>query len=164
MAHGKRGTMRNETGIPTSAAPRPGTAPTEVGPCVGQGEDGLRGGNLPAKSSPWPPARTPAGGFQAGQKDRPSSRQRDLAQRGAPSPAAAVGRRGPGASAPPPPPNHQVHPVAGPPAGPEAATPPCPRARRGGAGQDSYLVDPASSHMLVSNIKPCMCEYKQTIQ
>ena len=22
---------------------------------------------------------------------------------------------------------------------------------------DSYLVDPASSHMLVSKIKPCMC-------
>ena len=25
---------------------------------------------------------------------------------------------------------------------------------------DSYLVDPASSHMLVSKIKPCMCKYK----
>ena len=24
----------------------------------------------------------------------------------------------------------------------------------------SYLVDPASSHMLVSKIKPCMCKYK----
>ena len=23
----------------------------------------------------------------------------------------------------------------------------------------SYLVDPASSHMLVSKIKPCMCKY-----
>ena len=34
-----------------------------------------------------------------------------------------------------------------------------------GAGWDtlfglSYLVDPASSHMLVSKIKPCMCKYK----
>src|SRR5450631_477580 len=30
------------------------------------------------------------------------------------------------------------------------------RRRRG----NSYLVDPASSHMLVSKIKPCMCKYK----
>ena len=27
-------------------------------------------------------------------------------------------------------------------------------------GPGSYLVDPASSHMLVSKIKPCMSEYK----
>ena len=27
--------------------------------------------------------------------------------------------------------------------------------------QSSYLVDPASSHMLVSKIKPCMSKYKQ---
>jgi hypothetical protein len=27
--------------------------------------------------------------------------------------------------------------------------------------QQSYLVDPASSHMLVSKIKPCMSKYKQ---
>ena len=27
--------------------------------------------------------------------------------------------------------------------------------------QDSYLVDSASSHMLVSKIKPCMSKYKQ---
>ena len=27
-------------------------------------------------------------------------------------------------------------------------------------GKDSYLVDPASSHMLVSKIKPCMSKYK----
>ena len=26
--------------------------------------------------------------------------------------------------------------------------------------EDSYLVDPASSHMLVSKIKPCMSKYK----
>ena len=26
---------------------------------------------------------------------------------------------------------------------------------------ESYLVDPASSHMLVSKIKPCMSKYKQ---
>ena len=26
--------------------------------------------------------------------------------------------------------------------------------------EDSNLVDPASSHMLVSKIKPCMCKYK----
>ena len=30
--------------------------------------------------------------------------------------------------------------------------------------EDSYLVDPASSHMLVSKIKPCMSKYKQNIQ
>ena len=29
-----------------------------------------------------------------------------------------------------------------------------------GASADSYLVDPASSHMLVSKIKPCMSKYK----
>ena len=34
--------------------------------------------------------------------------------------------------------------------------------RRGVAGDrdESYLVDPASSHMLVSKIKPCMSKYK----
>ena len=31
-------------------------------------------------------------------------------------------------------------------------------------GQDSYLVDSASSHMLVSKIKPCMSKYKQSIR
>ena len=30
-----------------------------------------------------------------------------------------------------------------------------------GVWQSSYLVDPASSHMLVSKIKPCMSKYKQ---
>ena len=30
--------------------------------------------------------------------------------------------------------------------------------------EGSYLVDPASSHMLVSKIKPCMSKYKQSIQ
>jgi hypothetical protein len=29
---------------------------------------------------------------------------------------------------------------------------------------DSYLVDSASSHMLVSKIKPCMSKYKQSIR
>lgn len=33
-----------------------------------------------------------------------------------------------------------------------------------GRCEDSYLVDPASSHMLVSKIKPCMSKYKQSIQ
>ena len=28
---------------------------------------------------------------------------------------------------------------------------------------DSYLVDPASSHMLVSKIKPCMSQYRPII-
>ncbi|RTK47923.1 hypothetical protein DRJ88_15495, partial [Enterococcus faecalis] len=37
-------------------------------------------------------------------------------------------------------------------------------ARRVGDG--FYLVDPASSHMLVSKIKPCMCKYEliQTVK
>lgn len=39
---------------------------------------------------------------------------------------------------------------------------------RGGAGvaKECYLVDPASSHMLVSKIKPCMCKYEliQTVK
>jgi hypothetical protein len=30
-----------------------------------------------------------------------------------------------------------------------------------GLHKGSYLVDPASSHMLVSKIKPCMSKYKQ---
>jgi hypothetical protein len=34
----------------------------------------------------------------------------------------------------------------------------------GVAVQDSYLVDSASSHMLVSKIKPCMSKYKQSIR
>ena len=34
-------------------------------------------------------------------------------------------------------------------------------ARFGVRVQDSYLVDSASSHMLVSKIKPCMSKYKQ---
>ena len=29
------------------------------------------------------------------------------------------------------------------------------------ASYDSYLVDPASSHMLVSKIKPCMSKFKR---
>ena len=33
--------------------------------------------------------------------------------------------------------------------------------RFGARAQDSYLVDSASSHMLVSKIKPCMSKYKQ---
>ena len=33
----------------------------------------------------------------------------------------------------------------------------------GATSQGSYLVDPASSHMLVSKIKPCMSKYKLLI-
>ena len=33
-----------------------------------------------------------------------------------------------------------------------------------GVGEECYLVDPASSHMLVSKIKPCMSKYKPLIQ
>lgn len=32
------------------------------------------------------------------------------------------------------------------------------------ATKDSYLVDPASSHMLVSKIKPCMSKYARPVQ
>jgi hypothetical protein len=32
---------------------------------------------------------------------------------------------------------------------------------RESVSESSYLVDPASSHMLVSKIKPCMCKYEQ---
>ena len=34
--------------------------------------------------------------------------------------------------------------------------------RLGVVSHDSYLVDSASSHMLVSKIKPCMSKYKQS--
>ena len=35
-----------------------------------------------------------------------------------------------------------------------------------GVLNECYLVDPASSHMLFSNIKPCMCKYEliQTVK
>ena len=38
--------------------------------------------------------------------------------------------------------------------------------RGAGVGEECYLVDPASSHMLVSKIKPCMCKYEliQTVK
>lgn len=36
-------------------------------------------------------------------------------------------------------------------------------ARKLVTGEGSYLVDPASSHMLVSKIKPCMSKYKLLI-
>ena len=39
----------------------------------------------------------------------------------------------------------------------------CPRASCFVGSQGSYLVDPASSHMLVSKIKPCMSKYKLLI-
>jgi hypothetical protein len=38
------------------------------------------------------------------------------------------------------------------------------RCNLGYSAQDSYLVDSASSHMLVSKIKPCMSKYKQSIR
>ena len=34
----------------------------------------------------------------------------------------------------------------------------------GSRAHGSYLVDSASSHMLVSKIKPCMSKYKQSIR
>lgn len=37
---------------------------------------------------------------------------------------------------------------------------------RADVDEECYLVDPASSHMLVSKIKPCMCKYEliQTVK
>jgi hypothetical protein len=37
-------------------------------------------------------------------------------------------------------------------------------ARSGVVADGSYLVDSASSHMLVSKIKPCMSKYKQFVR
>ena len=37
---------------------------------------------------------------------------------------------------------------------------PCVEACVGSSMRTCYLVDPASSHMLVSKIKPCMCKYE----
>ena len=39
----------------------------------------------------------------------------------------------------------------------------CDRLLRQSVCKDCYLVDPASSHMLVSKIKPCMSKYKLLI-
>ena len=39
-----------------------------------------------------------------------------------------------------------------------------PRCSAANVERNSYLVDPASSHMLVSKIKPCMSKYKQSIR
>jgi hypothetical protein len=39
--------------------------------------------------------------------------------------------------------------------------PPCDKGGWPTPAHDSYLVDSASSHMLVSKIKPCMSKYKQ---
>ena len=45
--------------------------------------------------------------------------------------------------------------------GPVPAPPGRPGSCDAGVGEECYLVDPASSHMLVSKIKPCMCKYEQ---
>ena len=45
-----------------------------------------------------------------------------------------------------------------------ACGPPAGVLRRLAGFHDSYLVDSASSHMLVSKIKPCMSKYKQSIR
>ena len=42
-----------------------------------------------------------------------------------------------------------------------AASAACLRGSRALSTHDCYLVDSASSHMLVSKIKPCMSKYKQ---
>jgi len=47
---------------------------------------------------------------------------------------------------------------------PPGGLPGGPRFGGSSSGQDSYLVDSASSHMLVSKIKPCMSKYKQSIR
>ncbi len=50
------------------------------------------------------------------------------------------------------------------PAGGGGATPGGRARRAGRPGHDRYLVDSASSHMLVSKIKPCMSKYKQSVR
>lgn len=49
---------------------------------------------------------------------------------------------------------------------PGSSRPPSGGATRSRRPRGSYLVDPASSHMLVSKIKPCMCKYEliQTVK
>ena len=88
---------------------------------------------VPRRTSPW--------GIQLWQSDGPKANQ-------GLTPAASLGSGGP------------VHPYH--------TTTPTPS--RGGPGrrrsapeavEDSFLVDSASSHMLVSKIKPCMSKYKQ---
>jgi hypothetical protein len=127
-------------------------------------------GNLPASCSPSLPVRQPAGGFQTGQTERPSCRLRPLRESRGDPPAGKRPSEFGSCGSPPQPPKQSGGPCLRPPSGaggcdpsPPTPTNACPAAE-GGAGQDSYLVDPASSHMLVSKIKPCMCEYKQTIQ
>ena len=50
--------------------------------------------------------------------------------------------------------------------GPAPRARPARRAVHVGIVEGCYLVDPASSHMLVSKIKPCMCKYEliQTVK
>jgi hypothetical protein len=50
---------------------------------------------------------------------------------------------------------------ASPPPTVTSSRPPCECRGRSPSAYDSYLVDSASSHMLVSKIKPCMSKYKQ---
>lgn len=45
--------------------------------------------------------------------------------------------------------------------GPDRARSGRPGSCGAGVAEECYLVDPASSHMLVSKIKPCMCKYEQ---
>ncbi len=88
--------------------------------------------------------------------------------RGPADPGASPGRGAPGPGArgfAARPPTCVAHPGAPPFPGGRAPRPsvPLPGAA-GGPGHGSYLVDSASSHMLVSKIKPCMSKYKQSIR
>ncbi|KAF2218114.1 hypothetical protein BDZ85DRAFT_208846 [Elsinoe ampelina] len=78
-------------------------------------------------------------------------------------------RSGPRGAHPPQgaPPSSQTTPAESPPSRGGRRPPKAPRRTapagpaRGRRREDSYLVDSASSHMLVSKIKPCMSKYKQ---
>ena len=149
-------------GDPSPAPPRrAGESPTEAGRCAGQGPEELRRAK-PAQQPPSPssPARRPAGERQSRQKEAAASvvaPSRRPAARPLPPPRPPL----PGANwwTLPPSPSQERGRRPRPPR-------PISRASLGGAGQDSYLVDPASSHMLVSKIKPCMCKYEliQTVK
>src|ERR1700709_2198776 len=77
-----------------------------------------------------------------------------------PSPRRREGPPGSGRSSRPRPPPEVLCPSGRAAASRAAASLKAGRPPRGGP-HDSYLVDSASSHMLVSKIKPCMSKYKQ---
>ena len=156
MANSRR--EQTTRGTPAGAHPRPGRAPTEAGRMRRVGDEG---GAAAAKSCPARIRPPPTPGADSRWRTSVGTKGAAAHPPGS-SPASWRGTQ-PGSG---PSTIHQADHVSGHPAprGPDAATPtppPLQSPRGGGTGQDRYLVDPASSHMLVSKIKPCMCQYKQ---